>query len=453
MVLLITITISGLVVVAIEATTAAAFHTQALVSSLRRTQVSTATRQVISEDAINQLDTGTLFSTASSSVATRDARLSASFAWVGGLSVKNITHTAPSAVPFIKGAVLTANPGTTFTHPLDVFSGTTYEVGGSLTVSESYAGDLVLGPRLVIRETPCCDIGFVAATTYAPSNGSIPISINGTAYLPFGAAQSAGGAKLAATRLVSSASVAGTRVTGTQINTNAIYRGSWGSPAARFAAASNQPGLLAAQSYFDQANWVVTVQGGAAFHVPAAGVTYRAFPDGGPPDVNGIHPGPVGPKRLVIDLAALSLGATKLYVNCVSAADATNGIVVIGDNGGPAGPIRTVATNGAVWLWKNNTQPVALASQSGAWTLTDSTWSESGVGGAQLSLTWAGHLFSPAATTIVTPQSTTPQFTLQGSLTAAGDCTGNLSLLAIQQVSGSPLRQLVERVAYIYRIY
>ena len=427
------------VVLVMDSVTTAAMQTHRIAHSLQLDAAEASMQLLLCDDALTWLDAGAPGSGDRGALRARDARLGNLVSWGTGLNLQSITRSEPTGTFFAKGVLLSARPGGNATHPLEVFSGVAIDLGLSLAINGSYLGSVSLYPVLTLRETPACDVGFISAGVFHPASDSTPISVNGTAYLPVGADSGAAAGKLTAGRLVAPALPDALAGISSDRRVNPLFRGSWGWPTLPdLAAPINLPGAPAPQGYFHGAGATLSIQATGLDGATISGVSYREFPSG-------------GPKRLVITLADLPGDLTRLYVNCESLDARTKGIVVIGDPSNGVSVARSIGTNGGVWLWGDNHQPVAIGSPYGQWTLTDANWTETaGNGLPALHLTWAGHIFSPVTTTFNTPQTGAgAQLILNGSLTA-GPCEGDLSAISITQQAASPLRQLVERVAYLY---
>lgn len=427
------------VVLALTMASTAALQTHRVAHALRQDIVEATSQQVMGEDMLTWMDNGALPASNQQALRVRDERLADLFDWGTSMEMSTVSRGEPIEALFAKGVLLSAKPGGNPTHPMESLSGASRAISYSLDLSDSYLGSITLPASLTLRETPACDVAFISAGVFQPTVASIPLTVVGVAYLPYGAGAAAEPGKLTADRLVSSSLPPALNGASAKRHVNSLYRGSWGTPSlADIASPVNLGGTAAPQSYFNGVDRTISIQEAGMMGAPIAGVAYRAFPDG-------------GPRRLVVTLAALPPSVVRLYINCESPDTRTNGIVIIGDPSLAPGVTRTIGTNGNVWLWGDNNQPVAIGTIAGQWTLTDNAWAEDSTGGLPpLNLAWAGHLFSPVSTVFSTPQSDPgARLNLNGSLTA-GTCTGDLTAMTITQQEGSPLRQLVERIAYLY---
>lgn len=439
---LIVIGFTTMTVLAVSAVSSAALQSQKIAAGLRKDIAQSSLRAPIVDDIMAWLTAGAPGPADAQALRARDDRLKLLAHWGTGIRMQEVTRGQFSRLPFAKGQVFAASPGGNSAHPFDALFGTMETISYSIGLSDDYLGEIPVSHSITVRETPACDIAFIAAERFSPAGNDIPITVNGIAAFPKGISSAAALGRLTANRIVASEMPAAFKDAALIHHANPMFQMSWGVPAPRYlASASNLAGAPSAQSYFDQAEVTLGVQSFGIIGRQIDGVELREFPEN-------------GPRRVVINLSVLPADVSRIYINCEGPSERDNGIVVIGDAGADRGIVRSIATNGRVWLWGDNNQPVAIASERGEWTLTDGDWSEaSGASAPDLDLVWTGHLFSPGATNFTSPQAgTASQFTINGSLTAAGRVSGDVSGITINQQLASPLRQSVERVAYVYRL-
>lgn len=427
--------------IAVIAVASAAFQTHRLNSAIRADMASATIKQVVAEDSLAWADSGAGPVSDILSTQARDVRFKEMAQWAGSATVRDISRGNPTAQIFSSAATLSSSPGGNPSHPFESLSGTITTLGLTVVADEPYAGELNLTPSIDMRETPACDIAFIAAGKFKPDALSIPITVNGIAYFPYGVDNAAEAGKLTASRVVATSVPPAYSAVAARTHVNPVYRGSWGfGSALLLASPSNLYGAGAQLGYFNRAELTLSIQAEAMLGDVTSGIVYRAFPSDG------------STKRVVITLADLPPGVTRIYVNCEGPIERLGGIVLIGDPSVGAGVVRSIATNGAVWLYGDNNQPVAVANESGAWNLTDTNWTEDGSGSfPDLNLAWAGHLFSPGLCRFDTIQlGPTARLNVNGSLTVGTNCEGNISAITVTGQDASPLRYFVERVAYCY---
>lgn len=408
-----------------------------VIVALRKNNVTEAWHNSVLVDALALLDSNGVFAHQGSEWFTRQARFNNVIGTtyrIASFAVQPVTGTL-----FGKAAPLTTAGAYKFWHPLAARDGVDHiqTVSGTLEV-DSYLGTVDVSSELTIREVPSSEFGLVVTETYLAGSSPVRLLVNGTTILSRGFDYGAAAApnRLDTTVLVSPSGQVGRQILAQESLISPAYGMGWGATPGTYVAPSNLVGIIASQSYFDNASWVVTVHNGNLYNPPSAGVVFRQFPAGS------------GPSRLVIDLNALPASASRLYVNLVSAADKLSGVVVIGDNGAPVGANKSVATNGAVWLWGRNTQPASIASNYGQLYCTDSTWTEATGSAQQLNQTWRGQLYFPNTTAYSTSQTgASSVLNVTGSL-VSGFPQGNVATISITEESGTVLKSWSPRILF-----
>lgn len=290
---------------------------------------------------------------------------------------------------------------------------------------------------LGLREAPVTEVAFFCTDSYLAGGTNVAVTVNGTAVFPRGFVGGDGVTVLAASTLVATSGTVGGLVTSGRPFISPLYQTTLRmEPASVLFAPANLVGMAASQGYFDQATAVASVVAGTLYNAPA-GVVLRPFP------------GLTGPKRVVVTLNSLTGVGTRLFVAFASAADRANGVVVIGDGGTPAGSNKSVGTNGALWLWGNNTQAVLVGTNYGVVRLNDGTWSESGPGQPALSLAWTGHIAAVGPTVWTTSQAAGGSLLVVNGSVLTGQPTGSgVAALTVNQITGSNLQNQAARFLF-----
>ena len=395
-------------------------------------------------DARTELANAGSFAAADNGAAVRRARIT------GLLSVPAGNLGAPGYQPalvfgdlgttlFAKANALAPSPAGAV-HPLLACAGFSHRQTISGTASPSpriRSADFsfVLG----LREVPVTEVGFYCTDSYLAGSTNVALTVNGTAVFPRGFVGGDGAPVLAASTLVATSGAVGGLVTSDRSFVSPLYQTTLGvEPATVLFAPANLVGVAASQGYFDQATAVASVVAGTLYNAPA-GVVLRPFP------------GPTGPKRVVVTLNSLTGVGTRLFVAFASAADRANGVVVIGDGGTPAGSNKSVVSNGALWLWGNNTQAALVGTNYGAVRLNDGTWNETGPAPGQppLNLAWTGHIAAVGPTVWTSSQDgDSSQLVVNGSLLTGQPSGSGVGAITVNQVTGSNLQNQAARFLF-----
>jgi len=280
----------------------------------------------------------------------------------------------------------------------------TLEVSGNqrdfLLVDDFRINKIHTGIRTDIREIPSPALQLVSPFFFKGVTGSLSVGIAGKVFFPKGAYVAAGPTRISADEFVASAvagvgvSSSGTTIAAQRRFVSPDFAASWGIESSRLTDADAN-GNYGAQKYFVNAdiriafngqndpNTCWMVEGGSGW---GAG----SLPSGITAEMVG------GEVRIVVDPKLLPANTKTVFIDAQNRDAKRKGVVVIGaENTAIPGGAKAVASNGRIWLWKNNlVTPVAVVTGYDAIALTDSSVDlrSGGVPLQALDLTWKGYV-------------------------------------------------------------